>query len=71
MSNDAYLLITLFYEESMLRVAIKVPEGALADEVFSFPMEPENKARIFALLPLHVRSCGPIINVEQIFDIVF
>ncbi len=71
MDNKVSLLITILYNESTLRCALKVDKDMLDDDVFSFPMEPENKAKIAALLPLHIKeNSGPIIDVEQIFDIV-
>ena len=69
MDDRVSLLITLFYDETILRCAIKIDGDALEDDVLSFPMEPDNKMKIAALLPIHVRSCGPIIDVEQIFDV--
>jgi hypothetical protein len=34
-----------------------------------YPMEYGNKGRIWGLLPAHVRYCGSICAVEEIFEI--
>ena len=69
MNNDLNLLITLYdkQHDTLVRVALKV-EDPYANLRF-FPMEPESRARLHQLLPAHVRSCGPIVNVETLFEI--
>jgi len=69
LTDKVSLLITLLYEGSLLRCALKVDGNAFDDDVFAFPLEPENKDIIRAALPEHIKSCGPIVAVEQIFDI--
>ena len=49
---------------TLLRCAVR------AEGWIQYPMEPEERAAMHELLPLHVRSCGPIVDVQQIFEIV-
>lgn len=71
MSNYVTFLITLFYasEETAVEVVLKTRSDALEGDCADYPMEPENKAQIHALLPEHVRSIGPIIGVRRIFEL--
>jgi len=64
MSPFSYYLITLLSEATLIRVALKT------DVDVEFYMEPEGIAQLLALLPPHVRSIGPIVDVEEIFDVV-
>lgn len=71
MGNDENFLITVFYEkqESLLKCALQV-SGLLAAEFdLEYPMEAKARAWLHAQLPLHVRSCGPIVQVDRIFAI--
>lgn len=69
MSSDRCYLITLLNGPNgingVLQCALKVDEKK-AEEYF---MEPDARERLRALLPLHVRSCGPIVDVVEIFEI--
>jgi len=58
-------LITILYtcDQSLIMCALKVKDA------IEFPMEPESRRVLHEMLPLHVRDCGPIVNVEEIFDI--
>ncbi len=69
MSDEVTFLITILYEGGLLQCALKVPGDTFSDDVFAFPLEPENKDAIHAVLPEHIKSCGPIVAVEQIFDV--
>lgn len=69
MSNTISLLITLSNGEYLIRAAIKLPSDALDNDCRTYCLEPENKATIAGFLPIHVRSFGAIVEVEEIFDI--
>lgn len=71
MDEYAKFLIWVFYEEfgTTLECALKVKRSDLPGDCAKYPMEPENRAALHALLPLHVRSAGPICRVEHIFEI--
>lgn len=68
MSPYITFLITVLYDDSLLRCALKVDRNALPGDCAEYPLEPENRAHLHGLLPLHVRNCGPIVEVEQIFE---
>jgi len=74
MSDELNWLITILAAgDVLLRVAVKIdkwdlPSGRILD-ITNCPMEPENRKAIHALLPDHVRAFGPIVAVEEIFDV--
>jgi len=73
MSNYICWLITILYEGTLMRCALKIdkwslPEGRIED-ITNYPMEPENRELIHSRLPEHVRSCGPIVAIEEIFEV--
>lgn len=65
MSNDLCLLITVLNGDSLLRCALKIKSGL--GKYGEYPME--HKDAIHEMLPLHVKSCGPIVDIEEIFEI--
>ena len=71
MGSGICFLITIHYVAvgTLLKCALKVPRGAVDENVVEWPMEEESRAALHALLPLHVRSCGPIVAVETIFEV--
>jgi len=69
MSEDVCFLITVLNEDRLLRCALKVKRDSLSGDVIDYPMEPENREQLYKLLPLHVQSCGPIVDVEGIFEV--
>jgi len=73
MGDEINWLVTVLYGDQLLKCALRVdkwelPEGRI-DAIGRYPMEPENREAIHAMLPLHVRSCGPIVAVESLFAI--
>jgi len=73
MGTDICWLVTLLYEDTLIKCALKIdkwdlPEGRIYD-IQQYPMEPENRAVIHAMLPLHVQTCGPIVAVEELFEV--
>jgi hypothetical protein len=73
MNDSICWLVTVLYErrKTLLRCALKVKRNDLPGEWWcgSHPMEPENRAAIHALLPAHVRECGPVVDVQEIFEV--
>lgn len=69
MTNDIVFLISITNGDFLYRVALKIKRDMLGDAA-EYPLEPENKEKIMKLLPLHVRSCGKIVEVEEIFEVV-
>jgi hypothetical protein len=61
--------VTLLSGDALLRVALKVKADLLPADCAVYPMEPENRAAIHALLPEYVRECGPIVEVTDLFDV--
>jgi len=66
--NNCYL-ITILYNGTILQCALKVHLSQLTTFCRDYPLEPENRAELHTLLPAHVRSCGPIVDVKEIFEI--
>ena len=69
MSDEVCLLVTVLYNGGLLRCAVKASRDLLPGDCVEYPMESENLAVIRTLLPLHVRSCGPIVEVQRIFEV--
>ncbi len=72
MNSSICFLITLLYERmgsTLLRVVLKIDKNALPGDCDEFPMEPGNRKHVHSLLPEHVKSIGPIVAIETIFDV--
>lgn len=71
MGEHIYFLIFVYYEEGecLLECALKVRRDSLPGDCAKYPMEPENREHLHSLLPLHVSSSGPIVEVKTLFDI--
>jgi hypothetical protein len=69
MNDEINWLITLVNANQLLRCALKVKREQLSEDCIEHPMEPENLKKIKALLPVHIRSHGPIVEISQIFEI--
>ena len=69
MNDKINWLITVLYRDQLMRCALQVQRGSLPGDCEDSPMEPENREAIHALLPLHVQSCGPIVAIEEVFEI--
>lgn len=71
MSDYYSFLISILYHEHerILRCALKVHRDHLTGDCAAYPMEPGNKEQLHRLLPEHVRSCGPIVGVDEIFEV--
>ena len=65
-----YLLIVLYEsQKKILKVGLKIKRDKLTQDQLENYMEPENMENLWSILPLHVRSCGPVVDVEEIFEI--
>ena len=69
MGDDISWLVTVLYGDTLLRCALKAKRATLPGDCAEYPMEPENRKAIHALLPLHVQECGPIVAIEEIFEV--
>ena len=69
MDENENWLITVLYGDELLRCALQVKRNDLPGDCAENPMEPENRKAIRELLPMHVQFCGPIVNVEPLFDV--
>lgn len=71
MSDYVCLLITVLDGDQLLKCAIKLHiDYFYGEDVLEYPMEKENREKLHAILPAHVKSCGKIVAVEDIFDVV-
>lgn len=71
MSEYVCLLVTILYESqgTLLRVALRAHRDSFPEDFDDYPMEPENRKAVHAMLPAHVGSCGPVVAIEDLFDI--
>jgi len=69
MNEKVNWLITILYGTELLRCALKMDRNLLGGDCAEYPMEPENREQIHNLLPEHVKSCGPIVEIQEIFAI--
>ena len=67
MSDYACYLITVIYGNDLMRAALRIPNAKLTLDERTYPMEYREKFHEF--LPLHVRSCGPVVEIEEIFEV--
>ena len=71
MGTDVCYLITLYVDvdKYLVKCALKCDRNVIGWSDSFYPMEPETREKIYNLLPDNVKSFGPIVNVEQLFDI--
>ena len=70
MGSDICFLITVLYGNTLIKCALKVDREKLGGDVAEHPMELDNREKLHALLPAHVQSCGPIVDVDtSLFEI--
>jgi hypothetical protein len=53
----------------IVQVALKIKRSQVSDDVFLYPMEPENREILHGFLPSHVQSMGPIVDIEDLFEV--
>lgn len=68
MGSEQSILITTIHGDQLLKTAIRYTDELTYDEV-QYWREPENKAKMEALLPGHCKG-GGMVEVERIFEIV-
>lgn len=64
-----FLITILMGKDSLVRCALSVKRDDLPYDCIRYPMEKENKRTLWCLLPLHVRSIGEIVEVQEIFEV--
>ena len=69
MSEYICFLITILYGDRLLKCALSVKRDLISQDCQDFPMEPENRIVLHEMLPPHVKSCGPIVEVSRIFEV--
>ena len=69
MSSYVSWLVTVLDGTTLAKYALKVHRDLLPDDCYTCYMEPEHRAFIHTLLPLHVRDCGPIVAIDEIFEV--
>jgi hypothetical protein len=69
MNPDIRLIITVLYEGRLLKCAMRIDGEKLPKDCDRCWMEEDNKKLLWDKLPLHVQSCGPIVDVEEIFEL--
>lgn len=69
MSDYLCYLVSILYEGSLIRAAIQIPNAMLTMDERDYPMEHEARTKIHSMLPLHVRSCGPIVDITDLFAV--
>jgi len=73
MTEYICLLITFFYKRDLTleRCVLKVKMDRLKGDCRKCPMEPENRQQLYDLLPEHIQTLGDIVEVSEIYDIVY
>lgn len=74
MDKQMSLLITLLHETRregavLIRCALSFDPAELDPQCVKYYNEPENRILIHALLPTHVQKIGPIVDIEDLFNI--
>jgi hypothetical protein len=69
MGEHICYLITILNGTELLQCALRVKRDSISSDCQIFPMEPENRRELHEMLPLHVKSCGPIVEITEIFEI--
>lgn len=63
MSSDVCLLIAVLYGNELLWCALKVDGNKIPGH------HDEHRELIHSMLPLHVRDCGPIVEIHALFEV--
>ena len=69
MDKYQYLLVTVIYGHELIKCALKVDPSKLPHDCIEDWAESDNRRALWRELPLHVQSCGEIVEVEEIFAI--
>ena len=70
MGPREWYLVTVLNEDCMtlVKVAVKLAPDSLAQDQIEFYLEPENRQAWGGILPDHVSSMGPVVDVESLFE---
>ena len=69
MGTDICFLLSILCEGLIIKCALKVDKTILPEDCTEYYMEVKNREYLHSLLPEHVKSCGPIVDIEEIFEI--
>ena len=69
MSPYFCFLVSVIHNGGLLKCAIKIHGDCLSGDAPEYVYEPENKIQFFNHLPAHVKSCGEIVEIVQIFEV--
>lgn len=69
MGDDVNWIISILYQNQLLKLAVKFSSGVLSDDQIENYFEPENKEAIRNTLPNHLKNLGPIVDIYPIFDV--
>jgi len=69
MSDDICFLITILQGDALVKCALKCKRNLLSEDIILYPLEPESRKAIHKLLPWHVRRFGPIVEIEELFEV--
>lgn len=70
MNSNVTFLISILYMSTITKVAVLFEKGTLSDSTIEFPLEADSRAEIHKFLPMHISSMGPVVDVEQIHDVM-
>jgi len=68
MSPEISFLVSALYNHQLVEYAVKFKCDLPADVTENYN-EPKNREIIWNMLPPHLRTLGPIINLRPIFDV--
>jgi len=69
MNDNINWLVTILYNQELVRIAFQCKPKDLPPHVREHPMAIDSRAIIRNLLPHHIKSCGPIVDIEELFDV--
>jgi len=69
MSPFICYLITVLYDERLLKCALKIHHEKVPAEIREYYNQDKGRAFLLSKLPAHVQRLGPIVKVEEIFEI--
>ena len=61
-------LVSVLYDGGLLKCAMKIHPDCLNGDAAEYYNDPENKKQFHDMLPLHVKSCGEIVEIVEIFE---
>jgi len=68
MNDDVCWLVTVLHDGRLLKCAVKFKRDSVPGDMVRYPTEWRTEVGE-RLLPEHVRSAGPIVAVEEIFEV--